>query len=234
MTVAARITATDATNEKRDFCIARDITLIPDFLQSTRRNPWTKNLTCDAGAGFYIRMHTIIRNTFLALSGAVMLAGGVAAQESNFANPTIDLGVVVSDLERSLKFYTEAVGFENVSSFTVPAGTATDAGLTNSKTLTIQVLKLGEGDGATSLKLMEVPGVRSRKSNNKFIHSQLGFSYITIHVKSTDKAMERLRKAGVKPVAKSPVELPESLAKGVYLTVLKDPDGNVVELVGPR
>lgn len=175
-----------------------------------------------------------LRNLLLAISVTAAAQMGLVAQESNFANPTIDLGVVVSDLDRSLKFYTEAIGFENVSSFSVPAETATDAGLTNNKGLTIQVLKLGDGQGATSLKLMELPDVKSRKSNNKFIHSQLGFSYLTIHVKSTDKAMERLKKAGIKPVAKGPVELPESLAKGVYLTVLKDPDGNVVELVGPK
>ena len=155
------------------------------------------------------------------------------AEDSNFANPTIDLGVVVSDAKKALDFYTNGVGFKKVSSFEVPAETATDAGLTNKKGLVIHVLKLGEGPGATSLKIMEVPGVKSRKSNNKYIHSQYGFSYLTIHIKSTEKAMERLKKAKIKPIAKGPVELPKSLAEGVYLTVLKDPDGNLVELVGP-
>lgn len=171
------------------------------------------------------------------LAGLLTAAGFIPSshsQESNVANPTIDIGVGVSDLDRALKFYTEAIGFENVSSFSVPPAIATDAGLTNNKGLTIQVLKLSDGQGATSLKLMELPEVRSKQSNNKYIHSQLGFSYLTIHIKSTDKAMERLKKAGVKPIAKSPVELPASLAAGVYLTVLKDPDGNIVELVGPR
>ena len=46
--------------------------------------------------------------------------------------------------------------------------------------------------------------------------------------------MARLKKAGVKTAAKSPVELPKSLAAGVFLTVVKDPDGNIVELVGPK
>ncbi len=165
--------------------------------------------------------------------GVTLGTASTKSEESNFSHPTIDLGVVVSDAKKALDFYTKAVGFKKVSSFEVPPSTAADAGLTNNKGLKIHVLKLGEGQGATSLKIMELPGVKSRKSNNKYIHSQYGFSYLTIHIKSTEKAMERLKKAKVKPIAKSPVELPKSLAEGVYLTVLRDPDGNLVELVGP-
>ncbi|KAA0221502.1 MAG: hypothetical protein EDS66_09105 [Planctomycetota bacterium] len=35
----------------------------------------------------------------------------VAASVSEFPRSTIDLGVAVSDLDESLKFYTEAIGF---------------------------------------------------------------------------------------------------------------------------
>ena len=47
-------------------------------------------------------------------------------------------------------------------------------------------------------------------------------------------ALKRLDKAGVKPVAKGPVPLPAGLPQGVFLTVVQDPDGNLVELVGPK
>lgn len=168
------------------------------------------------------------------LTLAIGASAPLSAQEdSNFSKLTIDLGVVVKDLDRSIEFYTKAIGFTKVGHFDVPTATATDAGLTNSKDLSIDVLTLGAGDGATSLKLMELPEVIAREANNNFIHSQFGFSYITIHVKDTAKAMARLEAAGVKPIAKGPVELPASLGAGVYLTVVKDPDGNFVELVGP-
>jgi catechol 2,3-dioxygenase-like lactoylglutathione lyase family enzyme len=62
----------------------------------------------------------------------------------------------------------------------------------------------------------------------------LGFSYLTIVVNDTNAALARLKKAGVKPIAKTPVELPKNLAPGVFLTVVRDPDGNLVELVGPK
>jgi hypothetical protein len=38
----------------------------------------------------------------------------------------------------------------------------------------------------------------------------------------------------VKPVAKSPIALPDHLAKGLHLTCVRDPDGNLIELIGPR
>jgi catechol 2,3-dioxygenase-like lactoylglutathione lyase family enzyme len=146
----------------------------------------------------------------------------------------IDLGVVVSDVDASVKFYTEAIGFKEVDGFKVPAGFAKDAGLTDDKPLDIRVLQLGDDENATKLKLMQLPGVKSKKSDNRFIHSQLGISYLTIFVVDTAKALDRLEKAGVKPLAKGPVGLPEPLPQGVFLTVVRDPDGNLIELVGPK
>jgi hypothetical protein len=53
-------------------------------------------------------------------------------------------------------------------------------------------------------------------------------------VDDTDAALARLAKIGVKPIAKSPVALPDTLAPGMHLTCVRDPDGNVVELIAPR
>ena len=156
------------------------------------------------------------------------------ASESPFGSETIDLGCVVSDIEKSLKFYKEAIWFQEVAGFGVPADFAKEAGLTAGAALDIHVLLLGEGEGATKLKLMQLPGVDSKKSDNTYIHSQLGFSYLTIVVKSTDDALARLKKAGVKPIAKGPLALPANLNPDLALTIVRDPDGNLVELVGPK
>lgn len=140
----------------------------------------------------------------------------------------------MSDIENSLKFYKEAIGFREVPGFGVPGDFAKDVGLTDGAALEIKVLVLGEGDGATKLKLMQLPGVESKKSDNRHIHSQLGFSYLTIVVKSTDDALARLAKAGVEPIAKGPLALPANLNPELALTIVRDPDGNLVELVGPK
>lgn len=166
---------------------------------------------------------------FLAVSATSVRAG-----EEEFLSKTIDLGCVVSDIEASVKFYTEAIGFTEVKGFEVPADFAKDAGLTDGKKLEIRRLVLGEDEGATTLKLMQIKDAGGKKSDNTHIDSQLGFSYITIVVKSTDAAMARLKKAGVKPIAKGPVTLPENLDPKLALTIVRDPDGNMVELVGPK
>jgi hypothetical protein len=46
--------------------------------------------------------------------------------------------------------------------------------------------------------------------------------------------LSRLKKLAVKPLAQSPVQLPESLAPGMQLLCVRDPDGNIVELLGPK
>ena len=154
--------------------------------------------------------------------------------DSAFARTTIDLGTVVSDLEASVRFYTEVVGFQEVAGFEVPAAIATDAGLTDGKPLSIRVLVLGSGPEATKLKLMQVQGTTPRAGDTEFIHSHTGFRYLTIFVRDTDAALARLAKHGVKTLAKSPVTLPDSIAPGLFLTCIRDPDGNIVELVGPK
>lgn len=174
----------------------------------------------------------------LVISAVVVLAWqssrAADAKKSEFARETIDLGVVVTDVAKSVKFYTEALGFSEAPGFSVPADFCADAGLTDKQALNIRVLVLGGDPTATKLKLMEVPGVTSKKTDNAFIHSQLGYRYLTVYVADATAALARLQKAGVKPVAKGPVPLPAGLAAGMTLTVVRDPDGNLIELVGPK
>jgi len=173
-------------------------------------------------------------NRALAALVALLPALPCVAAEPAFTRSTIDLGCVVSDLDASVRFYTEGIGFREAKAFDVPASLATAAGLTDGKPLTIRVLVLGEGDAATKLKLMQVAGTAPRTGDTEFIHSHTGFRYLTIFVADTKAAIARLEKLGVKPLAQSPVTLPDSLAPGLSLTCVRDPDGNLVELIGPR
>ena len=140
-----------------------------------------------------------------------------AEPSGEFASPTVDLGIVVTNLDKSVKFYTDAIGFKEAPGFSVPADFCTEAGLTDNQPLKIRVLVVGDGPTATKLKLMEVPGVESKKVDNAFVHSQLGYRYLTIHVTSGAAVAERLKKTGVKPVAKGPVALPAGLPPGMGL-----------------
>ena len=124
-----------------------------------------------------------MRRIMVALLVTSMLAGAAAihaAEPVSFRRTTIDLGAVVSDLEKSVRFYTEGIGFRELKGFDVSADVAAGAGLTDSKPLSIRVLVLGEGPEATKLKLMQVAGASPRTGDTDFIHSHTGFRYLTI------------------------------------------------------
>lgn len=171
------------------------------------------------------------------VAGAALGTYRVTAQtqaETNIASATIDLGTVVSDAEKSVKWYRDVIGFEEAATFDFPGDFAKEIGLTNSLPGHVHVMKLGTGPGATSLKLMQFKTAPGARVDQTFIHSTYGFRYLTIIVKDMPTAMARAAKHGVKPISGDAVAIPETIAKGQYIAVLRDPDGNFVELVGPK
>jgi catechol 2,3-dioxygenase-like lactoylglutathione lyase family enzyme len=184
------------------------------------------------------RLRTWIRIacfTGIALAGFAL--GGFANQKaddaSNFATQTIDLGMVVSDIDKSLKFYKDVLGFSEVSGFKVPGQFAEDSGLANKLDLDVHVLVLGQGATATKLKLMQFKTAPGARVDNAYIHSSYGYRYLTIAVKNLNAAVDAANKAGGKLVAKCPVPLPAGFPAGLALANYRDPDGNLIELVGP-
>lgn len=154
--------------------------------------------------------------------------------KSNFARQTIDLGIVVTDIEKSLAFYKQVIGFTENEGFKVSGKFPKLVGLTDGAPLDISVLTLGDGDEATKLKLMEVESQKpTRVIKQAHIHTVAGPSYLTIMVKDVDQVLKRAQKHGFKPYAKSPQVLPDGLPQDICLLMLKDPDGNFVEIVGP-
>jgi catechol 2,3-dioxygenase-like lactoylglutathione lyase family enzyme len=176
-------------------------------------------------------MRTVL---FVALSLATVAAGSGhrGAAPAGFPRTTIDIGVHVRDIEASAGFYANVIGFTEVEGFTVAADFASAAGLTDRQPLAVRVFVLGEGESATKLKLMQVPGVTIAEGDNAYIHSQLGFRYLTIFIDNTTDALKRLRAAGVQPVGDGPILIGDD-PSGSYLTVVRDPDGNLIELIGP-
>jgi catechol 2,3-dioxygenase-like lactoylglutathione lyase family enzyme len=164
------------------------------------------------------------------IGGALMIAGAQEDRPTAFSRTTIDLGVVVSDVQKAVTFYTEVLGFTKVSEFDVAAQMAADTGLTDHKPFKVQVLALGKDPSATKLKVMEIPGAGSKAVDNQYISSSLGFRYLTVFVADLNGTMKRLEQHGVAPV-KAPYQLGGANS---YLILVKDPDGNIIELIGPR
>jgi len=162
-----------------------------------------------------------------------MFLGGCAVQneagtKSEFARTTIDVGVVVSDVKKAARFYKNALGFIEVQGFDVSGEKGGGSGLTDNHPFKVRVFVLGDEPTATKIKLMEFPQAPGKKVDHRFIHSSLGYSYLTIFVSDMTASVARAKKAGAVIVKK-----PYQLNGNNYLTLVKDPDGNIIEFVGP-
>jgi len=167
------------------------------------------------------------------LIGSLFFSGCEARSEEEskdkLARTTIDVGIVVSDVEKAAEFYKNALGFTEVPGFDVSAEMGAGSGLTDDQPFHVRVFVLGEEPTATKIKLMEFSDAPGKKVDNQFINSSYGFSYLTIWVSDTTAAVERAKKAGAVPVKE-----PYDLGGNNYLTLVKDPDGNFIEFVGPK
>lgn len=168
----------------------------------------------------------------LAFSSLLLLPfASVAEEEAQafYSRNVLELGVVVADLEASAKFYTEVLGMTEIKGFAAPAPVATKFGLTNNQPIVVRKFVTADVKDAPALKLMEFPEAPGIKPDQKYIHSTLGVSYLTLFVNDMGDAVARAKKAGVKMRG----ETPAKAGRENYLTVFQDPDGNFIELIGP-
>lgn len=167
----------------------------------------------------------------LTLAGAVLAPCGRAADgESEFSKAVIDLGMVVKDAGRTAAFLTNAIGFKEVRGFPVTSELGRKIGLIDGHAVDVRVFVLEDGEPATRIKVLSFPEAGSKPADQAWIHSTLGFRYLTLYVKDINRALERLKKAQVNLLGETPVDL----GGGTSLVAVKDPDGNFIELTGPR
>jgi len=171
-------------------------------------------------------MKTLIVSPLLTLSCCL---SPLLGEPAKFAKGIVDVGMVAEDLERTAKFYTEVVGLKEVKGFEASAEKATQFGLTDNQPAKVRVFVLGDSPDSARLKIMAFPKRPGAKPDQKFIHSTVGISYLTLRVADMDDALARLKKAKVKTLG----ETPASLGGKMRITVFHDPDGNFVELIGP-
>lgn len=167
---------------------------------------------------------------FSLITAMILLFSGLSTfAQDDFSSKTIHLGVVVSDIEESMEFYTEVVGMKQTGSFDVDKDFARKSGLTDAIPFHVKVLKLQAGDKATQFKLMSF-GDKASRQQNEYIEDHTGMQYITINVNNLSPVIERVREHNVVPRGDTPVKLNE---KDDFL-LLRDPDGTFIELIGPR
>ena len=157
-------------------------------------------------------------------------AAQAAEDVSEFTKPVIDLGMVVKDVDRSAAFLTNAIGFKEVSGFSVTSELGRKIGLIDGHPVSVRVFLLDNVEQATRIKLLSFPQVPSRQPDQAYVHSTLGMRYLTLYVQDMNRALERLKKAGAALLGETPVDL----GGGTLLVAVKDPDGNFIELIGRK
>lgn len=132
-------------------------------------------------------------------------------------------GIVVSDLDRAVKFYVSLLGF-TVKKESVESGTFLDNALALNGVEVVTV-KMSAEDG----NLIELICFKShrRKKRKERDAASIGFTHIAFTVDNLDAEYERLSGYGVR------FNAPPQVSSDGYakLTFCKDPDGNLIELV---
>jgi catechol 2,3-dioxygenase-like lactoylglutathione lyase family enzyme len=146
---------------------------------------------------------------------------------STYSRGEIQIGVVVTDLERSVNFYTNVLGMVKAREFSVNEEFASSSGLSGGRPFDVMVLKTSDNPGASEWKLMSFDnGVIPRPSDH--IQDDIGMQYITLYVNEMDLILSRLDAAGIPLLGDTPVELSD----GKRFVLIRDPDGIFIELIG--
>jgi catechol 2,3-dioxygenase-like lactoylglutathione lyase family enzyme len=139
------------------------------------------------------------------------------------------IGVTVSDLPRSVKFYSEVLGFKKVSDSEV-YGSAYEQ-LQGIFGLRMRIVRMQLGDEFLELTDYLTSGGRSIPEDA--MSNDLIFQHIAIVVSDMDKAYAQLRRHRVLHVSTAPQTIPPSntAAAGVKAFYFHDPDRHNLELI---
>ena len=147
------------------------------------------------------------------------------AQETTADLGVAAIGLVVSDIKQSEKFYTEIVGMKPVGSFELSPEWSVEAGAANGHSFSVKMFKLVDGKSATILKLVYFDEMEPRPKQSG-VDTNAGVNYLTFHYTDFQNVVKRLEEAHIEKLG--------WVKRDQYqLIFIRDPDGLFIELVGP-
>jgi catechol 2,3-dioxygenase-like lactoylglutathione lyase family enzyme len=160
----------------------------------------------------------------------LLIAGSVLAQTTKPAvSAVLSVGMTVSDLDRSIDFYTGVLDFKKVSETEI-AGEAHER-LTGVFGMRARIAQLRLGNETVELTDYLTGGgrdvPRDSRSNDRW------FQHIAIVTTDMDRAYQRLRSAKVRHASSGPQTLPtwNRNAGGIRAFYFNDPDDHVLEII---
>lgn len=123
------------------------------------------------------------------------------------AKDSVDIGIFVSDIKKSLEFYQGTLGLEKTEELATGFGT-------------LHRLRFGTSD----VKLMDPKKVPPAGAIG--LEKQLGIRYLTFVIRDLTGLCADLKGKGIE------FTIPETqIRPGTRIAMVKDPDGNIIEFV---
>lgn len=166
-----------------------------------------------------------MKNILVLIISLIMFKGMTQNKNVDFGIAAV--GLVVSDIKESERFYTDLLGMISVGEFELDNVWAQEAGASNGQPFAVKMFKLVDGDFATVLKLAYFDSVE-QMSYKSGINSSAGVNYLTFYYsrQGFQQVLERLKADGRERLG--------WVKRDAYqLVFFKDPDGVFIELIGP-
>ncbi|HYR96245.1 MAG TPA: VOC family protein [Candidatus Binatus sp.] len=133
------------------------------------------------------------------------------------------IGICVSDLQRSLRFYRELLGFRLEHELHVE-GEPSDT-LLRLRGVTLDAVYL-QRDGVR-IELLRFASPPAPPARSRSMHEQ-GLTHLSFRVADMDATLAALRAAGERVLEETVVRIPQFQAAACFVV---DPDGQLIELV---
>ncbi|MEH2252427.1 VOC family protein [Nostoc sp.] len=139
------------------------------------------------------------------------------------------IGLTVTNCDRSLDFYTQALSFELVSDISVEGQDYSDLQDVTRAKIRIVTLRLGD----ELIELMEYLNIKGKSIPSDSQSNDLWFQHLAIVVSDLDRAYAQVRSFPIQPISIAPQTIPpdNEASAGVRAFKFKDPDGHDLELI---
>jgi glyoxylase I family protein len=139
-------------------------------------------------------------------------------------------GITVSNLERSLAFWRDVLGFELSHRAHQTGELASEITGIPGAEIKLAVLK---APGGYKIELLEYLALAARKQHGNLRPCDLGHAHVALLVDDLEAILERIAAHGWKAAGK-PQMLLSGPNAGKRVVYVRDPDGATIELMQPR
>lgn len=136
------------------------------------------------------------------------------------------VGVIVQDMEKSLPFYTDILGFTIVDDYTNEGMQVSE--LVCHENALLHVVFMSVYGGKTLFELLEYKNPRAEDLNKNWCNNDFGIRHVTFEVEDCFGLYEKLCPLGVEFMAP-----PQKLPEGNTVVYFKDYEGNILEFYQP-